>query len=78
MYRLGEGLRYVPAQRAMACKHVSHTRGEEGFAAGESVVPDKAYDYHGPAAVPHNFFAFNGTWTDHSEEATAGTQASAR
>jgi cytochrome c biogenesis protein CcdA/thiol-disulfide isomerase/thioredoxin len=48
---------------------------EEGFAAGESVVPDKAYDYHGPAAVPHNFFAFNGTWTDHSEEATAGTQA---
>ncbi len=48
---------------------------EEEFAAGESAVPDKAVYYHGPASVPRDSFAFNGWWTDHKEEATAGVNA---
>ncbi len=48
---------------------------EEQYAAGESVERDKAVDYQGPSSVPPDSFAFNGVWTDHSEEATAGAKA---
>jgi len=37
--------------------------------------PDKTVDYRGPPQVPNDSFAFNGIWTDHSEEATAGASA---
>jgi cytochrome c biogenesis protein CcdA/thiol-disulfide isomerase/thioredoxin len=39
---------------------------------------DAAKVYHAPSAIPQNDAAFNGTWTDHSEEATAGPNASLR
>jgi thiol-disulfide isomerase/thioredoxin len=48
---------------------------EEAFAAGESLVPDKPADYHAPRPIANNFFDLNGVWTDHSEEATSGTNA---
>jgi cytochrome c biogenesis protein CcdA/thiol-disulfide isomerase/thioredoxin len=48
---------------------------DEEYAAGQRVVPDKAVDYHAPASVPTDSFAFNGVWTDHKEEATAGANA---
>ena len=32
-------------------------------------------DYHGPSRLPKDSFAFNGIWTDHSEEATASAKA---
>ena len=44
-------------------------------AVGTSVVPDKAIVYHPPSIIPSNSLAFGGTWTVHSEEATAGTNA---
>jgi hypothetical protein len=31
--------------------------------------------YHPPASIPSNSLAFGGTWTVHSEEATAGPRA---
>ena len=37
---------------------------------------DKAIVYNAPSTVPLNNFAFDGTWTDHSQEATAGANAS--
>jgi cytochrome c biogenesis protein CcdA/thiol-disulfide isomerase/thioredoxin len=43
---------------------------------GTSVIPDKAIVYHPPASIPSNSLAFGGTWTVHSEEATAGSRAS--
>jgi thiol-disulfide isomerase/thioredoxin len=43
---------------------------------GTSVAPDRAIVYHPPASIPSNSLAFGGTWTVHSEEATAGTDAS--
>jgi cytochrome c biogenesis protein CcdA/thiol-disulfide isomerase/thioredoxin len=43
--------------------------------AGTPLVHDKAADYHAPSTVPTNSFALNGTWTDHSQEATAGSGA---
>jgi cytochrome c biogenesis protein CcdA/thiol-disulfide isomerase/thioredoxin len=42
---------------------------------GTSVIPDKAIVYHPPASIPSNSLAFGGTWTVHSEEATAGSHA---
>ena len=42
---------------------------------GTSVAPDKAIVYHPPASIPSNSLAFGGTWTVHSEEATAGSHA---
>jgi cytochrome c biogenesis protein CcdA/thiol-disulfide isomerase/thioredoxin len=48
---------------------------DEAYAFGENLVPDKAFDYHGPRTVASDSFAFNGVWTSHSEEATAGTKA---
>ncbi len=44
-------------------------------AVGTAVVPDKAIVYHPPSTIPANSLAFGGTWTEHSEEATAGSNA---
>jgi cytochrome c biogenesis protein CcdA/thiol-disulfide isomerase/thioredoxin len=49
---------------------------EEQYAVGTTIVHDKAAVYHAPTTVPLNNFAFNGTWTDYSEQATAGADAS--
>ncbi len=39
---------------------------------GTPVVQDKATVYHAPSTIASNTLAFGGTWTVHSEEATAG------
>jgi hypothetical protein len=48
---------------------------EMQYDVGTTVVDDQAIAYHAPATIPSNAFAFNGTWTDGSEEATAGVNA---
>jgi cytochrome c biogenesis protein CcdA/thiol-disulfide isomerase/thioredoxin len=48
---------------------------EAQYDVGTPIAHDKAIGYHAPATVPLNSFAFNGTWTDHSQEATAGSNA---
>ena len=40
-----------------------------------SFVPNKAIVYHPPSTIPANSLAFGGTWTERSEEATAGNNA---
>jgi cytochrome c biogenesis protein CcdA/thiol-disulfide isomerase/thioredoxin len=42
---------------------------------GSAVVPDKTISYHAPSMIASNSLAFSGTWTVHSEEATAGPGA---
>jgi cytochrome c biogenesis protein CcdA/thiol-disulfide isomerase/thioredoxin len=49
--------------------------GEIEFETGTAPVPDSAIDYHAPAVVPSNSFAFSGVWDDHEQEATAGANA---
>ncbi|HEX3566419.1 MAG TPA: cytochrome c biogenesis protein DipZ [Acidimicrobiales bacterium] len=48
------------------------------FAVGTAAVHDKAADYQAPTTIPANTLAFNGTWTVHKEEATAGDGAQIR
>jgi cytochrome c biogenesis protein CcdA/thiol-disulfide isomerase/thioredoxin len=49
---------------------------EEQYAVGTTIVHNKATLYNAPTTVPLNNFAFNGTWTDYSQEATSGADAS--
>jgi cytochrome c biogenesis protein CcdA/thiol-disulfide isomerase/thioredoxin len=48
---------------------------EAQYEVGTAVVHNKAAQYHAPSTVPLNSYAFNGGWTDHSQEATAGDHA---
>ena len=48
----------------------------EGEARLSPFVHDKSNTYHAPSTVAPNGAALNGTWTDHSEEATSGQSAS--
>ena len=42
---------------------------------GTPIVKDASAVYHAPSTIPSNSLAFNGTWTEHSQEATAGSGA---
>jgi cytochrome c biogenesis protein CcdA/thiol-disulfide isomerase/thioredoxin len=50
--------------------------GEMQYDVGTPVDPNQAAVYHAPNPLPSGSFAFNGTWTDHVEEATSGQDAS--
>ncbi len=43
--------------------------------AGENVTPDKPAEYQLPSSLELGAFGLSGTWTVHSEEATAGSDA---
>jgi cytochrome c biogenesis protein CcdA/thiol-disulfide isomerase/thioredoxin len=40
-----------------------------------TVIHDQPFDYRTPATIPPDAFAFKGVWTDHEQEATAGSGA---
>jgi cytochrome c biogenesis protein CcdA/thiol-disulfide isomerase/thioredoxin len=42
---------------------------------GTTVAKDKTITYNAPSTIPANSLAFNGTWTVHKQEATAGSNA---
>ncbi len=43
---------------------------------GTPVANNRAISYSAPSSIPSNSLAFDGTWTVHSQEATAGANAS--
>ena len=49
---------------------------EEQYDVGTTIVHNKAIVYHAPTTVPLDNYAFDGTWTDRSQEATSGAHAS--
>jgi cytochrome c biogenesis protein CcdA/thiol-disulfide isomerase/thioredoxin len=53
--------------------YVGYTEAQ--YEVGTTVQHDKTIVYHPPASVPLDTYAFDGTWTVHSQEATAGTNA---
>jgi thiol-disulfide isomerase/thioredoxin len=50
--------------------------GEEQYDVGTPIVHDKPTVYTPPTTVPLDNFALDGTWTDRSQEATSGADAS--
>jgi cytochrome c biogenesis protein CcdA/thiol-disulfide isomerase/thioredoxin len=77
------GVTHLPARTDVADKTPTQAISPESYLgyneaeyeSDETLAPDKAVDYQGPPSVPNDSFAFNGIWTDHSEEATAGAKA---
>jgi cytochrome c biogenesis protein CcdA/thiol-disulfide isomerase/thioredoxin len=49
--------------------------GELDNEVGTPVADDKAITYSAPSTIPSNSMAFTGTWTNHKQEATAGSDA---
>jgi cytochrome c biogenesis protein CcdA/thiol-disulfide isomerase/thioredoxin len=48
---------------------------EIAYDVGTHVVDDRPAVYHAPLVIPADRFAFDGDWTDHIQEATAGAGA---
>ena len=79
------GVTHLPARTDVADKTPTSQLTQESYLGyseltvsnfvGTSIADDKELDYHAPATIPLNNLAFNGTWTDHKQEATSGTNA---
>ncbi|HEX4244824.1 MAG TPA: cytochrome c biogenesis protein DipZ [Acidimicrobiales bacterium] len=77
------GVTHLPARTDVANKTPTTQTTQESYlgyqqlqyAVGTPAVHDKAADYHAPSTIPSDTLAFNGTWTIHKEEATAGNNA---
>jgi len=63
----------TPTQRLSPESYLGYQ--EIAYDVGTRVVDDRPADYHAPLVVPADSFAFNGVWTDHRQEATAGPGA---
>jgi len=77
------GETHLPARTDVANKTPTTQTTQESYlgyqqlqyAVGTPAVHDKSADYHAPSSIPSNTLAFNGSWTIHKEEATAGDDA---
>jgi len=77
------GVAQLPARSGVPNLTPTHTLSPESYLGyqqiaydvGTRVVDDRPADYHAPLVVPADSFAYNGVWTDHSQEATAGPGA---
>jgi cytochrome c biogenesis protein CcdA/thiol-disulfide isomerase/thioredoxin len=80
------GVARLPARTDVANKTPTTQTTQESYlgykqlqyAVGTTAVHDQAADYQAPTTIPSDTLAFNGTWTVHKEEATAGGSAQIR
>jgi thiol-disulfide isomerase/thioredoxin len=80
------GAVHLPARTDVANKTPTTQTTQESYlgysqlhyAVGTTAVHDKEADYQAPTTIPSDTLAFNGTWTVHKEEATAGDNAQIR
>jgi hypothetical protein len=79
------GVTHLPARTDVADKTPTSQLTQESYLGyseltasnfvGTSIADNKVTDYHAPSTIPLNNLAFNGTWTDHKQEATSGANA---
>jgi thiol-disulfide isomerase/thioredoxin len=80
------GVARLPARTDVANKTPTTQTTQESYlgykqlqyAVGTTAVHDQAAEYQAPTTIPSDTLAFNGTWTVHKEEATAGDSAQIR
>jgi cytochrome c biogenesis protein CcdA/thiol-disulfide isomerase/thioredoxin len=80
---MAKGVTQLPARTDVADKTPTTQTTQESYLGysqlrydvGTAAVHDQAADYHAPSAIPSSTLAFDGTWTVHKEEATAGDNA---
>ncbi len=79
-----QGVTHLPPRTDVANKTPTTQTSPESYVGysqsqyevGTPTARNKAIDYHAPSSVPAESFAFNGTWNVHSQDATAGANAS--
>ena len=66
----------TPTNQITQETYLGYSESNPDYFAGTALKENKTTNYHLPSSVPLNEVALNGTWTDHSQEATAGANAS--
>jgi hypothetical protein len=65
----------TPTNQITQETYLGYSESNPQYFVGTALGYDKAVDYHAPSSIPLNDVAFNGTWSDHSQQATAGANA---
>jgi cytochrome c biogenesis protein CcdA/thiol-disulfide isomerase/thioredoxin len=71
----------TPTERLTQESYVGYSESQSdptdaGVWVGTPIAENRSVVYRAPGTIPSNDLAFNGTWNVHSEEATAGSNAS--
>jgi cytochrome c biogenesis protein CcdA/thiol-disulfide isomerase/thioredoxin len=65
----------TPANQITQETYLGYSESNPQYFVGTALDYNKAVDYHAPSSIPLNDLAFSGTWTDRSQQATAGANA---
>jgi cytochrome c biogenesis protein CcdA/thiol-disulfide isomerase/thioredoxin len=65
----------TPTNQTTQETYLGYSESNPQYFVGTALDYNKAVDYHAPSSIPLNDLAFNGTWTDRSQQATAGANA---
>jgi cytochrome c biogenesis protein CcdA/thiol-disulfide isomerase/thioredoxin len=66
----------TPTTQTTQETYLGYSESNPQYFAGTATVNNKATTYHAPSSLPLNDVAFDGTWTEHAQQATAGSNAS--
>jgi cytochrome c biogenesis protein CcdA/thiol-disulfide isomerase/thioredoxin len=65
----------TPTNQTTQETYLGYSESNPQYFVGTALDYNKAVAYHAPSSIPLNDLAFNGTWTDRSQQATAGANA---
>ena len=65
----------TPTNQVTQETYLGYSESNPQYFVGTATDYNKAVDYHAPSSIPLNDVAFSGTWTDRSQQATAGANA---
>jgi thiol-disulfide isomerase/thioredoxin len=65
----------TPTNQLTQETYLGYSEATPQYFVGTAFDYNKAIDYHAPSSIPLNDVAFGGTWTDRSQQATAGANA---
>ncbi|HEV3370596.1 MAG TPA: cytochrome c biogenesis protein DipZ [Acidimicrobiales bacterium] len=65
----------TPTNQITQETYLGYSESSPQYFVGTAFDYNKPVDYHAPSSIPLNDLAFSGTWTDRSQQATAGANA---
>ena len=65
----------TPTNQTTQETYLGYSESNPQYFVGTALDYNKAIEYHAPSSIPLNDLAFSGTWTDRSQQATAGANA---
>jgi cytochrome c biogenesis protein CcdA/thiol-disulfide isomerase/thioredoxin len=66
----------TPTSQTTQETYLGYSESNPQYFVGTATVNNKATTYHAPSSIPLNDVAFDGTWNEHAQQATAGANAS--